>query len=56
MCSAAQHTRVAASEGEWTSNDGFHPSPEGYQKLADLTHEALRRAGWLPPATSQARP
>jgi len=32
----------------WLSADGFHPSPEGYQKLADLTLEAMRRAGLLP--------
>jgi lysophospholipase L1-like esterase len=33
---------------EWVSDDGFHPSPEGYQKLADLTLEAMHRAGLLP--------
>jgi hypothetical protein len=30
---------------EWVSADGFHPSPEGYQKLAALTLEAMHRAG-----------
>jgi lysophospholipase L1-like esterase len=34
---------------EWLSSDGFHPSPEGYQKLADVTLEAMHRAGLLPP-------
>ncbi|HEX8818580.1 MAG TPA: GDSL-type esterase/lipase family protein [Archangium sp.] len=34
----------------WLSSDGFHPSPEGYQKLADLTLEAMHRAGLLPTA------
>jgi lysophospholipase L1-like esterase len=41
---------------EWVSSDGFHPSPAGYQKLADLTLEAMHRAGWLPPSAEQARP
>jgi lysophospholipase L1-like esterase len=39
---------------DWISGDGFHPSPKGYQKLADLTLEEMHRAGLLPPA--QARP
>jgi acyl-CoA thioesterase I len=41
---------------EWVASDGFHPSPEGYQKLADLTLEAMHRAGLLPPEAGQARP
>jgi lysophospholipase L1-like esterase len=41
---------------EWVSSDGFHPSPKGYQKLADLTLEAMHRAGLLPPSAEQARP
>ena len=41
---------------EWISADGFHPSPKGYQKLADLTLEAMHRAGLLPPMDAQARP
>jgi lysophospholipase L1-like esterase len=47
-------SRELAEHAEWISNDGFHPSPAGYQKLADLTHEAMQRAGWLPP--EPARP
>lgn len=43
-------SRELSEHAEWLSNDGFHPSPAGYQKLADLTLEAMRRAGWLPPA------
>jgi lysophospholipase L1-like esterase len=38
---------------EWVSSDGFHPSPKGYQKLADLTLEAMHRAGVLPAKSSQ---
>jgi lysophospholipase L1-like esterase len=41
---------------EWIAADGFHPSPEGYQKLADVTLDAMHRAGLLPPAAAQARP
>ena len=44
---ASKQLRQHAS---WLSADGFHPSPEGYQKLADVTLEAMRGAGLLPPA------
>ncbi|NMO16020.1 SGNH/GDSL hydrolase family protein [Pyxidicoccus fallax] len=46
-------SRELAEHAEWISSDGFHPSPAGYQKLADVTLEAMRRAGWLPPADSR---
>jgi len=39
---------------EWISGDGFHPSSEGYQKLADLALGEMHRAGLLPPG--RARP
>jgi hypothetical protein len=38
---------------EWISADGFHPSPEGYQKLADLALQEMHRAGLLPPARTR---
>ena len=41
-------SRELTEHAEWLSNDAFHPSPAGYQKLADVTLEAMRRAGWLP--------
>ncbi|MBN8232169.1 SGNH/GDSL hydrolase family protein [Corallococcus macrosporus] len=43
-------SRSLAGHAEWLSSDGFHPSPAGYQQLADVTLEAMRGAGWLPPA------
>ncbi|QSQ20691.1 hypothetical protein JY651_36470 [Pyxidicoccus parkwayensis] len=41
-------SRELAEHGEWLCSDAFHPSPAGYQKLADVTLEAMRRAGWPP--------
>ncbi len=41
-----------ASHPEYLSQDGFHPSSEGYQRLADIFAEALTAAE----ATSSARP
>jgi lysophospholipase L1-like esterase len=41
---------------EWIASDGFHPSPEGYQKLADVTLEAMHRVGLLPARAEQVRP
>jgi lysophospholipase L1-like esterase len=49
-------SKQLAQHAEWISADGFHPSPAGYQKLAEVTLEAMHRAGLLPPATAQARP
>lgn len=43
-------SRELTEHEEWLCADAFHPSPAGYQKLADVTLEALRRAGWLPQA------
>jgi lysophospholipase L1-like esterase len=43
-------SRELSGHAEWLSSDGFHPSPQGYQKLADLTLDAMKRAGLLPPA------
>ncbi|HEX8699521.1 MAG TPA: SGNH/GDSL hydrolase family protein [Myxococcaceae bacterium] len=45
----AAASRELSSHGEWLSADGFHPSAAGYQKLAEVTEAALRRAGLLPP-------
>jgi lysophospholipase L1-like esterase len=45
-------SRELSEHAEWLSSDGFHPSPAGYQKLADITFEAMRREGWLPPASA----
>jgi phospholipase/lecithinase/hemolysin len=42
-------SRQLPAHAEWVSADGFHPSPAGYQKLADVTLEAMHRAGLLPP-------
>ncbi len=42
-------SRQLPAHAEWISGDGFHPSPAGYQKLADVTLEAMHRAGLLPP-------
>ncbi len=42
-------SRELAEHAEWISSDGFHPSPQGYQKLAEVTLQAMQRAGWLPP-------
>jgi lysophospholipase L1-like esterase len=42
-------SRQLPTHAEWVSADGFHPSPAGYQKLADVTLETMRRAGLLPP-------
>lgn len=44
-------SRELSGHAEWLSRDGFHPSPQGYQKLADLTLEAMRREGLLPTTT-----
>jgi lysophospholipase L1-like esterase len=49
-------SRELTEHSEWLSSDGFHPSPEGYQKLADLTLQAMQRAGWLPATSPRARP
>ncbi|MFL5354310.1 SGNH/GDSL hydrolase family protein [Archangium sp.] len=46
-------SKQLSQHAEWVSADGFHPSPEGYQKLADLTLEAMHRAGLLPPEPSR---
>ena len=42
-------SRQLPAHAEWVSSDGFHPSPAGYQRLADVTLEAMHRAGLLPP-------
>jgi len=47
-------SRELSSHAEWVSSDGFHPSNTGYQKLADVTEAALRKAGLLP-AVAPAR-
>jgi len=44
-----------SQHAEWISADGFHPSPAGYQKLADVTLEAMQRAGLLPPVATQTQ-
>jgi acyl-CoA thioesterase-1 len=41
-------SRELTEHYEWLSSDAFHPSPAGYQKLADVTLQAMQRAGWLP--------
>ncbi|QRK07767.1 hypothetical protein JQX13_48630 [Archangium violaceum] len=49
-------SRHLPQHAEWIASDGFHPSPEGYQRLADVTLEAMHGAGLLPPVAAQARP
>ena len=36
------HWQEVAQHPEYVSNDGFHPSSEGYQALADVFSEALQ--------------
>jgi len=50
----AAASRELSAHAEWLSADGFHPSATGYQKLAEVTEAALRKAG-LVPATAPAR-
>jgi lysophospholipase L1-like esterase len=47
-------SRELSAHADWISADGFHPSGAGYQKLADITEAALRRAQLLP-AVAPAR-
>ncbi len=49
-------SKELARHAEWISSDGFHPSPAGYQKLAEVTLEAMHRAGLLPPTAAQTQP
>jgi len=54
----AAASRELPAHAEWISSDGFHPSAAGYQKLAEITEAALRRAGLLPataPRPAEAR-
>jgi lysophospholipase L1-like esterase len=44
-------SRELTAHAEWISADGFHPSSSGYQKLAEITEAALRKAALLPAAT-----